>query len=215
MSPEKIFKNKRNKDFNLSQNISPKNYNIIEDRKFNSVYEDKKKIRNVLINNRYNYFTSKNLTKGDDKTYPEKNTIKLQNLKIGLLPYNRFSKSQLKYNNFSNKNNMTMIDTPHKDNLLVEDYIPNSKFFITESIHKINISTDLHFNNSLNPVSINNITHSNYKKISYILNSNTIKNKSITYFNIRVVNNQVQENLNKVNKNNAFYFSKYSRYNHN
>ena len=64
---------------------------------------------------------------------------------------------------------------------------------------------------------VKEIENAGYNKISYVLNStNCAKNKSITYFNIRVVDNQVQEDINnKIKRNNAFYFSKYSRYNKN
>ena len=53
-----------------------------------------------------------------------------------------------------------------------------------------------------------------FNKYYYNLNTNFHRNRNI--FNIRVVNNQVEENYkNKINKNNAFYFSKYSRVKHN
>ena len=56
----------------------------------------------------------------------------------------------------------------------------------------------------------NELKNSSYKKYYYNIDNKGILGKNI--FNIRVVNDQVEENdRNKINKNNAFYFSKYSR----
>jgi hypothetical protein len=216
LEPEKkenIIVNKKTKIFIKSQNFSPKSIKNIEGIKFNSVYEGKT-TKNNSINvksdkndKRINYFQNE---KGDEKidfkdfnyAYP-RNTIKLHKIKMNQPPENRFSKSHAKYNNnyTFNKNNMTMCDANYKIHI-GNNF--NSNITVTEANHKPNISTDLTGEAS-----------NNYNKISYIFNSNNLKNKSITYFNIRVVNNQVEENLNKINKNNAFYFSKYSRYNQN
>ena len=216
LEPEKkenIIVNKKTKIFIKSQNFSPKSIKNIDGIKFNSVYEGKT-TKNNSINvksdkndKRINYFQNE---KGDEKidfkdfnyAYP-RNTIKLHKIKMNQPPENRFSKSHAKYNNnyTFNKNNMTMCDANYKIHI-GNNF--NSNITVTEANHKPNISTDLTGEAS-----------NNYNKISYIFNSNNLKNKSITYFNIRVVNNQVEENLNKINKNNAFYFSKYSRYNQN
>ena len=54
-------------------------------------------------------------------------------------------------------------------------------------------------------------------KKDYALNNISNPDKqNITTFNIRVLDNQVRTSNNKkINKNNAFYFSKYSRFNDN
>ena len=210
LEPEKNdIKNniKRMKDFSVNQNFSPKSFKKLEESKFVSLYEERNK-KNDPINdqndNIINYFKNE---KGDEEkdfnyAYP-RNTIKLKKLKMNLLPYNRFSKSHAKYNNnyIFNKNNMTMSDTNYK--IHIGNNFNSNIITVTEGNHKPNISTDL-----------NGEVSNEYNKISYIFNSNNVKNKSITYFNIRVINNKVEENhLNKLNRNNAFVFSKYSRYN--
>ncbi len=124
---ENPLKKKYNKELNMSQNLSPKNainninkinnntnnINIFEERRFNSVYEVSK--NHPLYNNRYNYYTNKITNKDkEEKVVYSKNKIKFQKLKKDILPYNRFSKSQIKYSNTksfnSNKNNMTMTE---------------------------------------------------------------------------------------------------------
>ena len=214
LEPEKKenkINNNKMKDFSYSQNFSPKSFKNFEGAKFNPLYEERNKNNNTIKdkndNNdkRINYFQNEkgNEEKGFVYEYP-RNTIKLHKFEKNLLPYDRFSKSHTKFNNnyTFNKNNMTMYDTNYK--IHIGNHFNSNIMTVTEANHKPNISTDL-----------NGEVSNNYNKISYIFNSNNLKNKSITYFNIRVVNNQVEENLNKLNRNNAFYFSKYSRYNQN
>ena len=58
----------------------------------------------------------------------------------------------------------------------------------------------------------NDLKNKSYKFHKYFYNLDTNFHGNRNIFNIRVVNNQVEENyINKINKNNAFYFSKYSR----
>ena len=207
---ENKIKNIKTKDFSMSQHFSPKNNKNFDGTIFNkSIYEDKSK-KNIPINDRndnkirLNYFKNEKVDEEKDLKYAyPRNTIKLNKLKMNELPYDRFSKSHAKYNYSFNKNNMTMSDAIYK--IHIGNNFNSNIMMITEANHKPNISTDL-----------NGEVSNKYNKISYIFNSNNLKNKSITYFNIRVVNNQVEENnLNKLNRNNAFYFSKYSRYNQN
>ena len=175
-----INKKNKNKSLNISQKISPKHLNIIEETSYFLENGDKNEIEKKKNNNRYDWANNKS------------------NLKVNLLPNNRFVKSQNKYNNNNikfSKNNDKQVFKPSNINA--------NKIPINESNHKDNESKDVQ----------NNVNQNN--KMSYILNSSNNKNKSITYFNIRVINNKVEENLNKINKNNVFYFSKYSRYKHN
>ena len=177
---------KKNKNVNISQNISPKNLNIIEE----SSYIIKNGGKNDLYKDKANRF-------------PRDNNNKIK-LKMNLLPNNRFTKSQIKYNiskKFNTSNDIALFQPSHK-NIINNNFNPNI-ISITESNHKDNIYKEIKDDKN------------KYNKISYILNSTNAKNKSITYFNIRVINNTVEENINKINKNNAFYFSKYSRYKHN
>ena len=219
---ENPLKKKYNKELNMSQNLSPKNainninkinnntnnINIFEERRFNSVYEVSK--NHPLYNNRYNYYTNKITNKDkEEKVVYSKNKIKFQKLKKDILPYNRFSKSQIKYSNTksfnSNKNNMTMTEAYKNKKKIQNNKYKSNNITLTE----INLNPSINNEISLKGDKNNN----SYNKISYVLNSNSLKNKSITYFNIRVVNDKVEENLHKINKNNGFYFSKYSRYN--
>ena len=178
---------KKNKNVNISQNISSRNLNIIEETSYI--------LENGGKNDSY-----------EDKTnpYPRNNNKNKIKMKMNLLPNNRFTKSQIKYNiskKFNTKNDITLFQPDHK-NIISTNLNPNN-ISITEANHIDNIRKDIKDDKN------------KYNKISYILNSTNTKNKSITYFNIRVINNTVQENINKINKNNAFYFSKYSRYKHN
>ena len=178
---------KKNKNVNISQNISSKNLNIIEETSYilenggkNDSYEEK--------TNRYPLDNNKNKIK----------------LKMNLLPNNRTTKSQIKYNiskKFNTKNDIALFQPGHKN--IISTNLNPYNISINEANPKDNKKKDIKGDKN------------KYNKISYILNSTNAKNKSITYFNIRVINNTVEENINKLNKNNAFYFSKYSRYKHN
>ena len=168
----------KNKNLNISQSISPKYLNIIEEKSFFLENGEKNKINRDQENN------NKNNTK-----------IKMQLLQ------NNFSKNQIKYNIIKKFNTSKGIGLYH----------PSHKNFDSNNFNLNNIS-----NNGANLKGniINDIKYDK-NKISYILNSSNTKNKSITYFNIRVVNNTFEEKINKMNTNNAFYFSKYSRYKYN
>ena len=183
--------------------IRSKSFKINEDDKYNSLYKERNKKSSRLKDqnvNKIKYFQNEkgNEEKDFKYAYP-RNTVKLHKLKKGLLPYNSYSK----YNNnlTFNKNNRTTYDANYKKHIV---YHSNSNIMkVAEASHKPNKSIDL-----------NSEVPNDYNKISYIYNSNNVKKKSITYFNIRVINNKAEENdLNKLNKNNAFYLSKYSRYN--
>ena len=211
---ENSFKDKYNKELNLAknlQNLSLKNNpKIIEERKFNSLYEVPK--AKPIHNTRYNYLTNKITDiKNEEKCPYDKNKIKLNKLRKDIFPYNRFSKSHIKSSNtkfFNNRNNITLIEANNNKNIDKNNCNSNNTT-VTEINLKPNKNDEINLKSCNNNKSNTNINN----RISYVLNSNSINNKSITYFNIRVVNNQVEENIHKANKNNAFYFSKYSKYN--
>ena len=220
---------RRSKFLNTSQNISPNNYKTIEENRIIFVNDDEEPKYNHNTKNR-NHFLSKN-TEDDSKPITHKNEreksrdIRYYKLKINFEPRTRYSKSHMKYNydrNFNTTVNVTEVNND-KDSIINNyknhnnNHNNNHNHYITNTEGNIqdNISNDLNENFIYDTYEEpNNIK---YNKISYVLNStNCAKNKSITYFNIRVVDNQVQEdNNNKIKRNNAFYFSKYSRYNKN
>ena len=178
---------KKNKNVNISQNISSKNLNIIEETSYI--------LENGGKNDSYEEKTNR---------YPRDNIKNKIKLKMNLLPNNRTTKSQIKYNiskKFNTKNDIALFQPGHKN--IISTNLNPYNISINEVIPKDNKRKDIKDDKN------------KYNKISYILNSTNAKNKSITYFNIRVINNTVEENINKINKNNAFYFSKYSRYKHN
>ena len=84
----------------------------------------------------------------------------------------------------------------------------------TNNMNKLNTSYVATAEIDLNSNEKNNLKNRSYQKYFYNLDNNVRVTKNI--FNIRVVNNQVEQNYkNKMNGNNAFYFSKYSRVNNN
>ena len=196
-------------------------YNMINYQKNEDNEEKSQNNFNTRIKNR-NYFLTKNTVDDDMK---EKNKdIKYFKLRMSLLPKknSRFSKSHMKYNLDGNKNNTTVnvteinqknpIKINYKNNLknIKKNYKKNN-ITVSEINIKDDISNDLNDNNNDNNARFTTNEDGKYNKISYVLNSTNSKNKSITYFNIRVFDNDIQENKNKINKNNAFYFSRYSK----
>ena len=210
---ENQLKDKYNKEFNITKNLQNtslrNNQKIIEERKFNSLYEVPK--AKIIHNTRYNYLTNKITDiKNEEKCPYDKNKIKLNKLRKDIFPYNSFSKSHIKNRNtkfFNNRNNITLTEANNNKNIDKNNCNINNM-----TVTEINLKPNK--NDEINLMSCkNNKSNTNINRISYVLNSNSIKNKSITYFNIRFVNNQVEKNIHEANKNNAFYFSKYSKCN--
>lgn len=193
---------RKSKEFNISQNISPKN---------NKNYTGNKNIGDEVKNKYYNniknrkHIITKIVADNNRRSGRKKSRdIKYFKLKMNLEPKNRHSRSKKKYSkDKNNKNNSTVNSTEiNNNNSKLNEYIKK----------KYNINNDVNGN-------VINCEANNGNQISYILNNtNCPKNKSITYFNIRVVDKQVAQgnsNNHKINKNNAFHFSKYSRYKNN
>ena len=230
------YNSKRNSNYNISQNISPRNLKrdeLIKNNdetkfKYNNNYNIKPNIK-IEEFNKYNFKTKINgknrnyfLTKNaPDNDMKEKNKdMKYFKLKMNLLPKtkSKYSKSHMKiiindrnYNaNVTDINQKNPVKIYYKNNIK-KNYKKNN-ITVSEINFKNDISNDLNDNhNKVNGRFTTNDNDSKYNnKISYVLNSTNSKNKSITYFNIRVIDNNVQEN-NKINKNNAFYFSRYSK----
>ena len=199
-------------------------YNMINYKKKNEENDEQSKYNfNTRIKNR-NYFLTKNAVDDDMK---EKNKdIKYFKLRMSLLPKknnSRYSKSHMKYNIDKSSNTIVSVTEINQKNPIKINYKNNLKNIkknykknnvtVSEINIKDDISNDLNDNNNNdnNARFTTNEDGSKCNKISYVLNSTNSKNKSITYFNIRVFDNDIQENKNKINKNNAFYFSRYSK----
>ena len=239
-SNKEIYNIIRNNNVNISQNISPRSIRQDEEIKNNigSGNEGKNKYKNSIRNNtkkeeksKYNFNTRINIKNRNhflikntvDENLKEKNKdIKYFKLKMNL-PKNRakYSKSHMKYNYdrnyntnvyFTEINQKSPIKLNYKNNL--KNNYKKNNITVSEINLKDDISNDLNDNNKYSRFTTN-VDDSKYNKISYVLNSTNSKNKSITYFNIRVVDNNIQENKNKINRNNGFYFSKYSKKNKN
>ena len=183
-----IIRNKDDKiDTNKIISSNKKNKNNLIDTKNN-------KFKNSKNNNKYNGFTKV------IKVISKKNKCKTPNenhrykLRLYLSSYNKFSKSYEKYEKIL-KNNM------------VKNCV-NGKKINTKS----NRSKGLRNNNNLNGGKSTYLNKHN--KFNNMFNNKSINKKRIDFFNIRVFNNKIEEDPNKIIKNNGFYFSKYSIYNH-
>ena len=114
-------------------------------------------------------------------------------------------KNKYKYNiqiinELNNKNNIDINNDDGYSNNQMR--LSNNSRFNTSYVNM----TETNFKNN----DKTELKNSSYKKYFYNIDNKGKLGKNI--FNIRVVNDQVEENdRNKINKNNAFYFSKYSR----
>ena len=212
ISNNDINENQAIKDFNASKNICLKNVKIIDKNKNKFKNDENNKLQNSIVNNRYDCLVNTIKIERKEnkcKTPDDKSKNKLYNIQMDLPKYNRFSKSNEKYNYKRNKSyneNKEIIIEENLKNNIDKNYI-NEKKIINETKLKSNILS----------VSDSNVEKKynsyKYKKIGYIQKDN-IKKDRLTSFNIRVFNNKIEENPNKIIKNNGFYFSKYSIYNH-
>jgi hypothetical protein len=205
---------RRSKIFNISHNVSPKITKRFDENKDNENDEKPKYNHNTKLRN---HFLSKNMEEEKLIYVYEKEKskdIKYSKLRMNFEPKARYSKSHMKYNYDKDYNDTSKNGNEIKRNKfsIRNTYKKQNKMAFTEANKKNNKDN----NNDIDNDKSEDQNNPKNNQFSYVLNSTNPKNKSITYFNIRVVDNQVQEDINnKIKRNNAFYFSKYSRYNKN
>jgi hypothetical protein len=204
---------RRSKIFNISHNVSPKITKRFDENKDNENDEKPKYNHNTKLRN---HFLSKNMEEEKLIYVYEKEKskdIKYSKLRMNFEPKARYSKSHMKYNYDKDYNDTSKNGNEIKRNKfsIRNTYKKQNKMAFTEANKKNNKDN----NNDIDNDKSEDQNNPKNNQFSYVLNSTNPKNKSITYFNIRVIDNKVEEGKNntKLNKNNAFFFSRYSRAN--